>query len=75
MNCPTCAKDMEKRSSYGDVEIDICADHGIWLDKGELQRIIVSHAAEDTRPPDPDNRQRGRYEGIFFGFWSLFQPK
>lgn len=37
--CPVCGIEMEVQS-IRDVEIDMCADHGIWLDNGELQQLI-----------------------------------
>ena len=42
-NCPVCSEPMyhDKR---GGVEIDVCAKHGIWLDKKELY-----HITEDAR--------------------------
>jgi hypothetical protein len=43
--CPHCTRKMQVRSLAGDVEVDACPrDHGIWLDKGELQAIIQSAA-------------------------------
>jgi len=40
--CPTCAKLMNRTnfSHISGVIIDICRDHGIWLDRGELEHII-----------------------------------
>ena len=76
MNCPVCSSEMSRRSSY-DVEIDMCAQHGIWLEKGELARILDSFA-EQALPVSgsvEDARHRGRLEGVFGGFLSLFLPK
>ena len=40
MNCPTCDTRMRIVNKYG-VEIDICPDcKGVWLDRGELEKII-----------------------------------
>ena len=40
--CPTCAKLMNRTnfSHISGVIIDVCRDHGIWLDRGELEHII-----------------------------------
>lgn len=41
--CPDCAKLMN-RSAYGvrsGVIVDRCRDHGIWLDGGELKRLLT----------------------------------
>ena len=78
MKCPTCEQEMTKRTSYGNVEIDLCAEHGIWLDRNELMRILEGFAEENRRPPDVgggESRQRGRFEGIFLGWLSLLLPK
>jgi len=41
--CPRCRKAMEEKSFAG-VLIDICIHcQGIWLDDGELQRIVVQY--------------------------------
>lgn len=40
--CPVCKKHMQ-RKNYGrrsGVVMDVCADHGIWLDPGELRQIM-----------------------------------
>ena len=76
MNCPVCSKEMTKRSSYGAVEFDICGDHGIWLDKGELRRLVDA-AAEDGREGQAivaDERRSGRIQGSILGLWSLLLP-
>ena len=36
--CPICKETMAHKA-YGDVDIDICPNHGIWLDKTELFQI------------------------------------
>ena len=40
--CPTCAKLMNRTnfSHISGVIIDVCRDHGVWLDRGELEHII-----------------------------------
>ena len=49
--CPRCGKLMEKRESH-DTIVDMCPQgDGVWLDKGELERIqIVRERMEKTRP-------------------------
>ena len=76
MKCPVCSDEMSRRTSY-DVDVDVCAEHGIWLEKGELARIVDT-VAERERPPAwqaESERRDGRYEGIFFGWLSLLLPK
>ena len=44
--CPHCRKRMTVGAFPGtSVELDFCALHGLWLDKGELQKIIQSRGA------------------------------
>jgi Zn-finger nucleic acid-binding protein len=69
MNCPTCGKGMKTHTVY-DVQTDVCQEHGMWLDKGELQKIIDG-AQPVTAVDRGDERQSGRYEGIFLGWLSL----
>lgn len=40
--CPTCAKLMNRTNfaHISGVIIDVCRDHGIWLDRGELEHVI-----------------------------------
>jgi Zn-finger nucleic acid-binding protein len=68
---------MIKRSSYGAVEFDLCQDHGIWLDKGELQRLVDGFAEDHRAQIDESSeaRRSGRIEGAFLGLWSLFLPR
>jgi len=42
--CPICAHVMATRKE-GAITVDVCEDHGIWLDKGELE--AVRSAARD----------------------------
>ena len=53
MNCPVCDESMRKIDKHG-VNLDICPTcKGVWLDKGELERIIEmassGMASMDTR--------------------------
>lgn len=52
MNCPLCATvALEARFSHG-IEVDVCPNcKGIWLDRGELERLLDS--AEPARSPAP----------------------
>ena len=54
MQCPTCKVDLVMSDRQG-VEIDYCPKcRGVWLDRGELDKIIEkSMAAEATPPPQP----------------------
>lgn len=49
MDCPNCGATMRERDRAG-VKIDFCPDcKGVWLDRGELDKIIQIELA-DTDP-------------------------
>ena len=37
--CPVCASPLTVVRK-GTLQLDVCDDHGIWLDKGELEELI-----------------------------------
>jgi Zn-finger nucleic acid-binding protein len=61
MLCPVCQVDFRMAERQG-VEIDYCPQcRGIWLDRGELDKIIERSSAAFTPPPQPESRP-GEYE-------------
>jgi Zn-finger nucleic acid-binding protein len=49
MNCPTCNVPLLTTERQA-VEIDYCPDcHGIWLDRGEFNKITQGSAAAETK--------------------------
>lgn len=57
MNCPVCAVPLTM-SSRQNVEIDYCPQcRGVWLDRGELDKIIERSAAELAPAPPPQAQQ------------------
>ena len=51
MKCPTCAIDLVMSERQG-IEIDYCPTcRGVWLDRGELDKIIERSAG--AYPPSP----------------------
>lgn len=49
MNCPTCENTALVMSERGGVEIDYCPKcRGVWLDRGELDKIVQKAMAEDS---------------------------
>ncbi|ATE67339.1 hypothetical protein COO09_09920 [Rhizorhabdus dicambivorans] len=53
MNCPVCAVPLTM-STRQNVEIDYCPQcRGVWLDRGELDKIIERSAAELAPAPPP----------------------
>ncbi|MCE1247928.1 MAG: zf-TFIIB domain-containing protein [Firmicutes bacterium] len=81
--CPRCNKAMKERL-YGDVSIDICsACSGIWLDDGELQRIVAQYhkgaknestvAGELQKGLGPDVHQQSNIGTVLQSFLSFFK--
>jgi Zn-finger nucleic acid-binding protein len=61
MNCPVCDARLRVIEKFN-VEIDICPEcKGVWLDRGELEKIIEMVSAggpsRDSRPHDVSPRQ------------------
>jgi uncharacterized protein len=57
MKCPIDNADLVMTDRQG-IEIDYCPKcRGVWLDRGELDKIIERSGA-DARRPDDDDRQR-----------------
>jgi Zn-finger nucleic acid-binding protein len=73
--CVICGGRMTQQIQEG-VAVDVCEEHGIWLDKGELPRII-SHIRErghEVRRAAmwrtyEQGKKEGRVEGVWWGFW------
>ena len=72
MNCPVCDGRLRVVERYG-VEIDVCPEcKGVWLDRGELEKIVAmvdggaappdtqrrAHDAERVPPPRADVRHK-----------------
>lgn len=79
MLCPICNVDLLLAERQG-VEIDYCPKcRGIWLDRGELEKIIERSNAEIQSFPDRENRNlrsehdyksdhhQGKKRGSWFG--------
>ena len=70
MNCPTCKDTALVMADRQGIEIDYCPKcRGVWLDRGELDKIVERSAAAEAavgRPEperrlrDDDDRDRGR---------------
>jgi len=68
MKCPVCPDATLAMSNRQGIEIDYCPTcRGVWLDRGELDKIIERSAAEQpqaaTAPPraDPYRERDDRY--------------
>ncbi|MHA6263503.1 TFIIB-type zinc ribbon-containing protein [Arenibacterium sp. CAU 1754] len=61
MKCPLCHIDLKMSERHG-VEVDYCPKcRGVWLDRGELDKIIEK-ATEPMVLPDPDPKPRTQAE-------------
>jgi Zn-finger nucleic acid-binding protein len=61
MNCPVCNVELVMSERQG-IEIDYCPKcRGVWLDRGELDKIIERSMSEQ-RPTGPSYRQDDRYD-------------
>ena len=62
MNCPTCALPLKLAERSG-IEIDYCEKcRGVWLDRGELDKII-ERAAPQESPSERGGFQRDEDDG------------
>lgn len=65
MNCPTCNVTL-LISNREEIEIDYCPQcRGIWLDRGELDKIIERSSAMDVqwrKRDDDDDHDEKRYK-------------
>jgi len=58
MNCPSCKDVTLSMADRNGIEIDFCPKcRGVWLDRGELDKIIEKSAAQfqpvETQTPQP----------------------
>jgi Zn-finger nucleic acid-binding protein len=63
MICPNCGETLRERERSG-IEIDICpVCRGVWLDRGELDKLIDRESRYEDEDDDDDfDRDRGRRE-------------
>lgn len=61
MQCPSCGKDLIMSERQG-IEIDFCLGcRGVWLDRGELDKIIERSAIPPQIAPAAQPWDDGRY--------------
>jgi Zn-finger nucleic acid-binding protein len=77
MNCPRCTRDLVEVDRDG-ITIDRCDGcRGIWLDRGELEKLIARSAGEPRRSErddddDDDDRHRDRHGKQRRSWWEIF---
>lgn len=69
MKCPTCKDVTLVMTSRQDIEIDYCPEcRGVWLDRGELDKLIeksvAAHSAQNPPPaaPQPQHAPQDYYK-------------
>ena len=71
MKCPNCNETLVMADRQG-VEIDYCPKcRGVWLDRGELDKIIDRAAAAEQLPPpgagmQGGSQQHGHYDDDYY---------
>jgi len=71
--CPICGDTMEVTTDYG-INMDYCDDHGIWLDAGEMPKMLArirSGERVSRKSAIRNARRDGKISGALFGTWSL----
>ena len=78
MNCPSCETVNLTMSERSGIEIDYCPQcRGVWLDRGELDKIIERSAAtspvaapptqeRDYSPPQDDRNREQHRSGDYY---------
>ena len=77
--CPICGKAMGTETypcgdSFNGVQIDVCEEHGVWLDRGELPKIIAGTKSVARRARVEAVRKakrEGKTAGYILGAWSF----
>ena len=74
MKCPVCPESTLLMSDRQGVEIDYCPTcRGVWLDRGELDKLVQLGARQDASAPPPsrpaaiDPRGRPQFEDSDYG--------
>lgn len=65
MKCPICTDENLALSDRQGIEIDYCPQcRGVWLDRGELDKLIERSGAEvpQSRPQEPRNVRPPSYD-------------
>lgn len=65
MKCPVCADSNLAMSDRQGIEIDYCPQcRGVWLDRGELDKLIERSGNEvpQARSPEPRNVRPPQYD-------------
>lgn len=67
--CPICKAPMQTQRNEAET-IDVCEEHGVWLDRFELERMFLARArrrARMTKRQVGDAFEKGQLDGWFWG--------
>lgn len=68
MNCPVCKESKLVMSERQGIEIDYCPNcRGVWLDRGELDKII-ERTAKDEVPERQRFEERPRHDDDYYKY-------
>ena len=68
MKCPVCREPDLVMTDRQGIEIDYCPQcRGVWLDRGELDKIIDRSAGAQAAPREPERAQPPRYDDDYRG--------
>jgi Zn-finger nucleic acid-binding protein len=57
MNCPRCSEQLDEKDREG-ITIDVCRGcRGVWLDRGELEKLIARATKEIDERPQPRSQE------------------
>jgi hypothetical protein len=65
--CPICGQKMISQREEG-ILIDVCVEHGVWLDKGELAAVIRRSKADAVQSAMAEAGESGQNGGFLLGF-------
>ena len=60
MNCPLCIDQVLEITHRGGIEIDVCPRcRGVWLDRGELEKLAAVAAVKQVGPSEAADQPAG----------------
>ncbi len=71
MKCPRCESSVLAEQNRGGIAVDVCSQcRGVWLDRGELEKLIsqaqaIDEQAQYDRPDDFDDDDHSRNKGQY----------
>jgi len=67
MQCPTCKDTQLVIAERQGIEIDYCPScRGVWLDRGELDKLIERSAVASAPPQPSAQPYRGEHRGGYY---------